>query len=106
MRYGGGEFVPGTLFALELFAAGGGKFVILRAAIIFGSAPAGFDPAATLQAVQRGVQRALLDLQNVFGDLLNTFRNGPAMLRLESNRFEDEQIESALRQIEFCGRHA
>jgi hypothetical protein len=94
------------LFALELFAAGRGELVIFGAAIIFGRAPAGFDPAATLEAVQRGVQRTLLDLQNVFGDLLNTFRNGPAVLRLESNRFEDEQIQSALRQIEFLGGYA
>ena len=86
MGYGGSEFVPGTLFALELFAAGGGKFVILGAAIIFGGAPARFDPAATLQAMQRGIERALLDLQNAFGDLLDAFRNGPAMLRLKRNR--------------------
>jgi hypothetical protein len=45
-------------------------------------------------------------LQNVFGDLLNALGNGPAVLRLEGNRFEDEQIESALRQIEFLGGHA
>src|SRR5215467_12221198 len=60
---GGGEFVPGGLFFGELAPARASKFVKFCAAIIFGSAPARFDPATPLKAVQRGIERALLDQQ-------------------------------------------
>src|SRR6266446_788596 len=103
---GGGELAPGAFFAFELFAACGGEVVILGAAIVFGGAPAGFDPAATFEAMQRGIEGALLNLQNVLGGLLDALGDGPAVLRLESKGFEDEEIEGALGEIEFFGRHA
>ena len=59
----------------------------------------GFDPAAALHAVQRGIKRALLHTQDVAGNLLNTFRNGPAVERLKRQGAEDEQVQRALRKI-------
>ena len=55
--------------------------------------------------MQCGIERALLNLQYVLGDLLDTLGNGPAVLRLEGKRFQDEEIEGALWQIQFFGRH-
>jgi hypothetical protein len=38
-------------------------------------------------------------LQNFIRDLLDTFGDGPAVLRLERDRLEYEQVEGALYQI-------
>ena len=59
-----------------------GECVVFRAAIVFGSTPAGFDPASTFEAVEGGIQRALLNLENVAGNLLNALGDGPTVLRL------------------------
>ena len=45
------------------------------------------------------VERPLLHLQNLIGDLLNTLGNGPTVLRLERDSFENKQVESALHEI-------
>ena len=55
--------------------------------------------------MQGGVERSLLDTQYVAGNLLDTFRDGPAVLRLKDQRLQDEQIQSALRKIDTCGGH-
>src|SRR3954453_17511371 len=49
--------------------------------------------------MQRGIERALLHTQDVAGDLLDTFRNGPAVKRLKRQGAEDEQVQRALRKI-------
>jgi hypothetical protein len=41
----------------------------------------------------------LLNLKNFLGDLLNALGNRPAVLRLERDCLEDEQIESPLNEI-------
>src|SRR6267154_6069475 len=65
LGYGAGQFAPGVFFGRELLAAAARELVVFGAAIVFRGAPAGFDPAAAFQAMQRRVQRALLDLQDV-----------------------------------------
>src|SRR5579864_3457065 len=55
--------------------------------------------------MQRGIEGALLDLQHVFGDLLDPLGDGPAVLGFEGDGFEDEEVEGALRQGEFFWRH-
>ena len=51
------------------------------------------------EAVERGVEGALLDLENILGDLLDALGDGPAVLGLESQGFEDQEIEGALNKI-------
>src|SRR5882762_2729047 len=91
LGYGAGQFVPGVFFGLELFAAAARKLVVFGAAIVFRGAPAGFDRAAAFKAMPRGVQRALLDLQDVPRDLSQTLGNGPPMLGLKSQSAKDQQ---------------
>src|SRR5262249_25267715 len=67
--------------------------------VVVGDVPLGLDPAAALEAMQRRVQRALLHLERVVGNLLDAFGNRPAVLRLERDGFQDQEIERALRQI-------
>src|SRR4051812_11872870 len=96
---GAGELSPGAGFAFELLAAGCGQLVVLRAAVVLGGAPACLDPATPFQTMERGIQRALLDAQDIRRNLLQPFRDGPAVLWLERERAEDQEVERALRQV-------
>jgi hypothetical protein len=42
---------------------------------------------------------SLLDLKDFVGNLLNAFGDGPAVLGLQRDGFEDEQVERALDEI-------
>jgi hypothetical protein len=50
--------------------------------------------------MERRIQGALADLQRRGGDLMEPLRDRPAMARLERERFENQEIECALRKIE------
>ena len=62
-----GENQPVELFPLggQLPAAGGRQRVIARAAVVLRRAPLGLDPTVEEQTLERGVQRALANLENV-----------------------------------------
>jgi hypothetical protein len=49
--------------------------------------------------VKRGIKRTLLHTQDVAGNLLDTFRNSPAVERRKLQGSEDEQVQRALRKI-------
>src|SRR5205823_6648491 len=87
-------------FGLEPFATGARELVVLRASIVVGRAPRGADPSAALEPMQRRVQRALWDLKRFARDLLDALGNPPAVHRLERERFENQKVERALRQVE------
>ena len=97
LGHGGGEFHPGVSFQFELAASGLGEFVILGAAIVVRSTPLWFDPATALESMKRGVEGALLDLEDIAGDLLDALGDGPAVQRFEDKGLKDEKVESALR---------
>ena len=96
---GRGEFLPAVGFDFELFAAGAGELVILRAAVVLRCAPTGLDPATALEAMEGGIKRTLLDAEDIARYLLDAFRDGPAVLRPDGERSEDEEVECALRQV-------
>lgn len=50
--------------------------------------------------MQRWIQRSLLDIENLAGDLSDTFRDPPTMLRLELESLENQQVQSALRKVD------
>src|SRR6266545_4410929 len=97
-RDGGGEPFPRRGFPVELFAAGPGELVVLRPPVLIRHAPLGFDPALVLEALQRGIQRALLHQQHVVGQLPDAPGDRPAVHRLERERFENEEIERPLHE--------
>src|SRR5215510_1330955 len=99
LRDGGAEFPPGVGFRLELGAAFRGELVVLRTPVVVGRAPARLDPAAPLEPVERRVERSLLDLQRGAGDLMEPLGDRPAVLRLERDRLENEEVEGALRKF-------
>src|SRR6266702_1965060 len=102
---GGRQFEPCALFRRKLFLAAARQVVKLGATVVLRSAPASFDPAAALQPVQRGIQRALLHLKNVAGYLLDALGDGPSMLRPQRQSLEDQEVQGALGKINALFRH-
>ena len=97
---GRGHLLPVRQFFFELLAAGFREGVKLGAAIIFGGAPFRADPFLAFQAIERGIERALLDLQDVARDLLDALGDAPAVHRFERESFQDQQIERALQNFD------
>jgi hypothetical protein len=81
-----GDTPPFAFLAPELAAAGRGQRVEARAAVVVRRAPFGVDPAARLQALQRRIERSVIDDEYVAGRLLNRTGNGLAVRRLASVR--------------------
>ena len=76
-----------------------GERVELGAAAGFGGLPFGRDPARLFELVQGGVQRAVADLQDVAGDLLEALGYGPGVQRLEGENLEKKEVQGALDQV-------
>src|SRR5689334_18853625 len=96
---GAGETFPVAAFDLELFATGASERVELGASVVLGLAPLGGDPPFLLELMERGIERAVADLQNVGRDLLETKSDRPAVHRLERQHFEDEKIQRPLNEV-------
>src|SRR5215467_1446968 len=61
--------------------------------------PLGLDPPALFEAVQGRIERSLLYLQHFAGNLLDPLGDRPAVLRLQGNGLQDQQVQSPLHQI-------
>src|SRR5262245_29493171 len=99
-----GKLVPRSRLGDELSFSDGGELVVFRTATVFRQRPLRFDPAAVLHAVERWIQRALLDLKRVLGRVLYPARDAESVHRSPRQRLEDDEIECALEQ--FDRRHA
>jgi hypothetical protein len=53
-----------------------------------------------LQPVEGGIERPLLDAQDVVRHLLDATRDRPAVLRFELQRLEDEEVERSLNEVD------
>jgi hypothetical protein len=56
--------------------------------------------------MQGWVERALLDLQDLFGDLADSEGDAVAVDGAEGHNFQNEHVESALEQIRFLNGHS
>src|SRR3954469_3467935 len=102
---GGGEALPaGDLFA-ELPAAFRGELVVLGVAVVLGDPPARFDPPFPAHAVERGIERALLDAEHVVGGGLDPAGDPVAMHRAPGERLENEELDRALQEAGVFGEH-
>jgi len=81
---------------LELDVALRRKMVKLGFAAGLCILPLSGEESPVLQAVQRRIERALLDLQNVTGDLLDSLRDGVAVNRAQQDHFQDQQVQRSL----------
>src|SRR4051812_42792476 len=94
--YRRGQPVPVRALALQLAPARAGQVVELGVASRLARLPLGLEPAAGFEPVQRGIERPLLDLQDVLRHLLEPLRDGVAVKRTERNDLQDEQVECSL----------
>ncbi len=91
------HLAPAVGFFLESFEAGFGDGVVLGLAIVFGGAPVGVDPAILLEAQQGGVEGALVDAEQIAGDLLKASGNGVGVAGTEGGEgAQDHEIERSL----------
>src|SRR6185503_14960913 len=98
-RNGGRQPLPALEFLGEVFLSGTRQRVVLRAPVGLGGVPLGLDVALCLELVQGRIERALLDEQHVAGKLTDALGDRPAVLRLEGDDLEDQQIERALDEV-------
>src|SRR5207253_8172652 len=87
------EPLPVAGLSPELAASLGGEAIELCFAPGFRFAPLGRQEALVFEAMQGGIERALL---HVPGDLLEALGNGVAVNGSDSSHREDQQVESAL----------
>src|SRR6266852_6390145 len=97
--------LPTGMFRREVPPARGGQAVKFCAPVICGSSPFGFDPSFLQEPLERRVERAVLDLENVLRGLLDELGDAVAMHRPPAKRAQDEQVQGSLQEIEpFVGR--
>src|SRR5580693_5269127 len=87
---------PIRFLGTEIFLPRLSQRIILCAAIVLRFAPFCLDPRLLFKAMQSGIERALIHMQNVVRNAPNALRNGPAVHGLERDRFQNEEVKSAL----------
>ena len=91
--------VPLTRFDGELLPSRRRQPVVLGPPAELGHLPLGFDPALMLEPVQGRVERALVDLEHVLGNVLDALGDRPAMERVLLQRAKDQQVQRSGEQI-------
>src|SRR5262245_14793434 len=86
-------------FLLQIPAASAGERIELCAASQFAGLPFGGDPAGQFELVERGVERAVADLQVVVRDLFEPLADGPAVQWFKGEDLEQQKVERALKEI-------
>ena len=89
----------------EALAAGGGELVEAGPAVVFGNTPLRPDQPLGLEPVERGVERTLLDAEDIGGDLVDAVRDPETVSRLVLEGAEDEHVEGAVDEIGFFLGH-
>src|SRR5580704_706840 len=95
---------PAARLVLQLLSPERSQPVISRFAIIFRCAPERRDPLAILQAVQRRIKRAMLDLQHFVRAVLDYMGNRVPVRRPQHERLENQQVQRSLQQVGLQGR--
>src|SRR6185437_13129068 len=98
-RDGAGETIPIACFDLELLAAGASERIELGAAIVLARPPLRGDPPLLLELVQRGIERAVADLEDVGRQLFELLPDRPAIHRLEGEHLEQKEVQGALDEV-------
>src|SRR5438128_9741372 len=80
---GPNHLLPTLRMRDQLLSASGSQAVILRFTIVLRSAPEGRDPAAIFESMQRGIERSMFDLQNIFRTALDRMCDRVTMSRAE-----------------------
>src|SRR5712671_3624972 len=101
---GAGESPPLRVFSGESLLARGGQPVVLRLAVaIRHPFPARADPAALLEPMECGIERAMIDAKDVLGRTLDVRGYGVTVHWTQQQRAEHQHIESSLEQFDAIG---
>jgi hypothetical protein len=103
-----GEALPLVDLEAERAAALPGDGVVASAAVVLGGLPVALDVAFVLEALEGGVEGALVDVEASFGKLLDAFAESPAVHGLEGEGLEDQEVDGAAEGIGLggvAGRH-
>src|ERR1700756_2841154 len=104
-----GQSLPFIGFFDELLATGRRQRIEPGLTVVGGNSPFGRNPPTLFEALKRGIESAMFDEQLFLGSLLDGARDALAVLRAKNQGAEDEEIESALEEIEpffgVLGRH-
>ena len=76
-----------------------GQEVVARPAVVLGDPPLRVDPALPLHALERRIQRALLDREHVARHGLDPLGQPPPVHRLQRERAQHEELERALQNV-------
>src|SRR5215471_15000305 len=97
---------PAFLLPGELSATERSERIEARLAILPGRAPFGAHPPGLLHTMQRRVERALLDAQQLIGHGVDVGSDGVAVhVLLVRQRFEDEQHQRTLQDVVLFRSH-
>ena len=100
-----GQSLPVRFLGNQLFAAAGRQPIELGLAAVVGFAPVSLQPSALFQAMQGGIERALLHLEYILRYLTNALCDSVAVYGAEGNNLKDEHVERALQKVRFIDRH-
>ena len=97
------ELRPAIALARQLRLARRGQLVVLRLVIGFADAPLGLQPAALFEAMQRRIERAGFDLEQIVRLRADRLADAVAVLRAPLQGPQDQHVERALKQLEPLG---
>ena len=81
------------------------ELIELGVAASVGRSPLGSEPSSCFETMKRGVERALLHLENVLRDLLQALGDSVPVKGTERHDLENQEVERALEQIGFGWAH-
>jgi len=85
---------------IQLAAACFGQLVVFCPPIVFRFPPGGGEPTCFLHTVEGWKQRSRFDQEGPGSDLLDAPGDSQAMHWIKGQRFENEQVERALQQVD------
>src|SRR5687768_8348572 len=90
---------PAAAFDGELLSSGLGEAVKLRFAPGVRHLPLRLQQLALFEPVERRIERALLNLEAVFGDLADALGDAVAVPRAGRGHLQHEEVERPLKQV-------
>ena len=94
------QLAPPRFFANELLLAFGREAIELRALVGLAHTPLGLQPSALHEALQRGIERAGFDLEQVIRLRPDRLADAVAVLGPPLQGAENEHVEGALEQLQ------
>src|SRR5450432_446136 len=90
---------PIRSLVLELLLARAGELVGFGAARVLRSTPLGIEPSTPFQPLQRGEERARINLEDSARYLLNAARDTEAVHGFKAECLEDEHVQRSLNDV-------